>query len=71
MWAILADQADFLTILGDIDPWMELSIVHNGTGVDEDRAIVIHGAAHCADMNPTHSRDKPSLRQARKVRERE
>ncbi|XP_060761709.1 thymus-specific serine protease isoform X1 [Neoarius graeffei] len=59
-----------LYINGDIDPWMELSIVHNGTGVDEDRAIVIHGAAHCADMNPTHSRDKPSLRQARKEIER-
>ncbi|KAM9439610.1 thymus-specific serine protease [Clarias gariepinus] len=59
-----------LYINGDIDPWMELSIVHNGTGVDEGRAIVIHGAAHCADMNPAHSRDKPSLRQARKEIER-
>ncbi|XP_017351738.1 thymus-specific serine protease [Ictalurus punctatus] len=59
-----------LYINGDIDPWMELSIVRNGTRVDEDRAIVIHGAAHCADMNPTHSGDKPSLRQARKEIER-
>ncbi|KAI5626362.1 thymus-specific serine protease, partial [Silurus asotus] len=59
-----------LYINGDIDPWMELSIVHNGTGVDEDRAIVIHGTAHCADMNPAYSGDRPSLRRARKEIER-
>ncbi|XP_047662003.1 thymus-specific serine protease [Tachysurus fulvidraco] len=67
------DQAQTQRVLyinGDIDPWMELSIVHNGTSVDEDRAIVIHGTAHCADMNPTRSGDKPSLRQARKEIER-
>ncbi|KAG7319587.1 hypothetical protein KOW79_016730 [Hemibagrus wyckioides] len=67
------DQAQTQRVLyinGDIDPWMELSIVRNGTRVDKDRAIVIHGAAHCADMNPARSGDKPSLRLARKEIER-
>ncbi|XP_062843300.1 thymus-specific serine protease [Trichomycterus rosablanca] len=59
-----------LYINGDIDPWKELSIVYNRTSVDQDRAVLIRSAAHCADMNPTYARDRPSLRQARKEIER-
>ncbi|XP_036412319.1 thymus-specific serine protease [Colossoma macropomum] len=55
-----------LYVNGDIDPWMTLSIVRNGTGEDKHRAVLIRGSAHCADMNPLRSSDRTSLKQARK-----
>ncbi|XP_026877516.2 thymus-specific serine protease [Electrophorus electricus] len=59
-----------LYVNGDIDPWMELSVVRNDGSVDRDRAVVINGTAHCADMNPTRPGDRLSLHQARKEIER-
>uniref|UniRef100_A0A671KGP0 Uncharacterized protein n=1 Tax=Sinocyclocheilus anshuiensis TaxID=1608454 RepID=A0A671KGP0_9TELE len=53
---------------GNIDPWMELSVVWNDTTVDNDRVILIDGTAHCMDMNADKSMDKPALHQARKVK---
>ncbi|XP_066512259.1 thymus-specific serine protease-like [Hoplias malabaricus] len=58
-----------LYVNGDIDPWMALSIVRNGTS-DDHRAILIHSSAHCADMNPATTRDRLSLTHARQEIER-
>ncbi|XP_076837462.1 thymus-specific serine protease [Brachyhypopomus gauderio] len=57
-----------LYVNGDIDPWIQLSVVQNGSSVDG--AIVIPGTAHCADMNPTRPGDRLALHQARKEIER-
>uniref|UniRef100_A0A3B3S6E7 Serine protease 16 n=1 Tax=Paramormyrops kingsleyae TaxID=1676925 RepID=A0A3B3S6E7_9TELE len=54
-----------LYVNGDIDPWHKLSVVRNGTKEDKDRAILIEGTAHCADMNRAGSQDSPALRKAR------
>ncbi|KAL6467730.1 hypothetical protein MHYP_G00234070 [Metynnis hypsauchen] len=54
-----------LYVNGDIDPWMALSVVRNGTGEDKYRAVLIQGSAHCADMNSLRTSDRTSLKQAR------
>lgn len=61
----------FRLLSGDLDPWMALSVVRNGTREEKHRAVLIQSSAHCADMNPPRNRDTPTLLQARKVRERE
>lgn len=53
-----------LYVNGDIDPWSELSVHHSGLQ-DQDTPIVIQGSAHCADMNPTSTHDRPALTVAR------
>ncbi|KAJ8414530.1 hypothetical protein AAFF_G00037320 [Aldrovandia affinis] len=56
-----------LYVNGDIDPWHELSVLHNGTSrEDRERAIVIDGTAHCADMSHNQSEDPATLREARR-----
>ncbi|XP_036393002.1 thymus-specific serine protease [Megalops cyprinoides] len=55
-----------LYVNGDIDPWHELSVLQNGTSVDRDRAIVIKGTAHCANMNTPQASDPPALTEARR-----
>ncbi|XP_061073731.1 thymus-specific serine protease [Conger conger] len=54
-----------LYVNGNIDPWHELSMLSNGTArADRDRAILINGTAHCADMRSAHTEDPPSLIEA-------
>nr|XP_006627603.1 PREDICTED: thymus-specific serine protease [Lepisosteus oculatus] len=53
-----------LYVNGDIDPWHVLSVLSNATS--GERAILIHGTAHCADMNPPRPSDPPALMLARK-----
>ncbi|XP_030633836.1 thymus-specific serine protease [Chanos chanos] len=54
-----------LYVNGKIDPWQELSVLHNGTAMDRDRALLIPDTAHCADMNPAKAEDRPTLQHAR------
>ncbi|KAM3875286.1 thymus-specific serine protease [Diretmus argenteus] len=56
-----------LYVNGGVDPWHELSVVHNRTEAgDEDRAIFIKDTAHCADMMISRPTDRYSLRKARR-----
>lgn len=56
-----------LYVNGDIDPWHALSMLRNGTAkADKDRAILIGGTAHCADMSSARSGDPPTLTEARR-----
>lgn len=60
-------QRSLCPLPGDIDPWHKLSVVRNGTKEDKDRAVLIEGAAHCADMNRAGFKDSTALRKARQV----
>uniref|UniRef100_A0A8D0BRG3 Thymus-specific serine protease n=1 Tax=Salvator merianae TaxID=96440 RepID=A0A8D0BRG3_SALMN len=52
-----------LFVNGDIDPWHVLSVLKNQSS--SELAILIHGTAHCANMNPSMPGDPASLVQAR------
>ncbi|KAK6470690.1 thymus-specific serine protease [Huso huso] len=52
-----------LFVNGDIDPWHALGVLKDRS--HSERAILINGTAHCADMNPTQPQDPPPLTLAR------
>uniref|UniRef100_A0A8D2L9H3 Uncharacterized protein n=1 Tax=Varanus komodoensis TaxID=61221 RepID=A0A8D2L9H3_VARKO len=55
-----------LFVNGDVDPWHVLSVLQNQTR--SERAILISGTAHCADMLASMPSDPLPLVRAREVR---
>uniref|UniRef100_A0A667XM59 Serine protease 16 n=1 Tax=Myripristis murdjan TaxID=586833 RepID=A0A667XM59_9TELE len=57
-----------LYVNGGVDPWQELSVLHNRTRAGGgDQTIFIKDTAHCADMMPDRAVDRSSLQRARRV----
>ncbi|XP_074535597.1 thymus-specific serine protease [Halichoeres trimaculatus] len=56
-----------LYVNGGVDPWKELSVVHDrADGGEEVQTVFIKDTAHCADMMMSRVTDRSSLRRARK-----
>ncbi|XP_042299520.1 thymus-specific serine protease-like [Sceloporus undulatus] len=53
-----------LFVNGDVDPWHSLSVLEDQSS--SERAILINGTAHCADMNMPSNTDPLPLVEARK-----
>ncbi|XP_034557449.1 thymus-specific serine protease-like [Notolabrus celidotus] len=55
-----------LYVNGGVDPWRELSVLHDRSeGGEEVQSIFIKDTAHCADMMSSRVSDRRSLRTAR------
>ncbi|KAM6959245.1 thymus-specific serine protease [Aplochiton taeniatus] len=55
-----------LYVNGGVDPWQELSVLSKGAAQeDKEQTVFVKNSAHCADMSPETSADRPELREAR------